>query len=174
MSDDDWEKPDFEPVKKPANKSAAVKDSWDGEDEEGEDTPLPPTTTAAAKSPPAVDGAANPKIAAVEHSIDRLNPVTLPEFEMLRNNVEIKLAPLASSPYYNVFMEELIRDLCAALPPDSLKKVNSGLTMIINDKTAAQKPKKGGKKKGVSVKMDRGHGQMDIHDDAVYDDFDDM
>ena len=115
MSDDDWEKPDFEPVKKPTTKSAAVKDSWDGEDEEGDDTPPPPTTTTAAKSPAAVDGAANPKIAAVEHSIDRLNPVTLPEFEMLRNNVEIKLAPLASSPYYNVFMEELIRDLCAGM-----------------------------------------------------------
>lgn len=59
-----------------------------------------------------------------------------------------------------------------ALPPESLKKINSGLTMIINEKTAAQKPKGKKGKKGPSVKMDRGHNFED--DDAGYDDFDDL
>ena len=42
--------------------------------------------------------------------------------------------------------------------------------MIINEKTAAQKPKSKKGKKGPSVKMDRGHN---IEDDDVYDDYDD-
>lgn len=175
MSDDDWEKPDFVPTKttKPV---AEVKDSWDGEDEESEEESAP-APAAAAKSPPAATSpaaaaAANAKIAAAENSIDRLNPVTMPEFEMLRNNVEVKLVPLSSSPYYNGFVEDLIRDLSTALVPENLKKINSGLTLIINDKTAAQKPQKSKKgKKGPSVKMDRGHN---MEDDGVYDDYDDI
>jgi len=178
MSDDDWDSPAREPVisRKPTK---AVKDSWDGEDEESEEeAPPPPPASKSGASPKAPVAAAaaaengSAKIAAAENSIDRLNPVTLPEFEMLRNNVESKIAPLASSPYYNGFVEELIRELCTALPPESLKKINSGLTMIINEKTAAQKPKSKKGKKGPSVKMDRGHNIDD--DDAVYDDFDDM
>jgi len=180
MSDDEWDSPavDSKPVKP---SKPAVKDSWDGEDESDEEeappakSPPTSTTAPASKSPTAsaaaTENGGSVKIAAAENSIDRLNPVTMIEFETLRNNVESKLAPLSSSPYYNGFVEDLIRELCTALPPESLKKINSGLTMIINEKTAAQKPKSKKNKKGPSVKMDRG---LDIEDDAVYDDFDDL
>lgn len=109
MSDDDWEKPDFAPSK-PASK--AVKDSWDGEDEDPEPAPPAKSAAAAANTPLAAAAVDEAKVAAVEKSIDRLNPVTMPEFEKLRDNVEAKLAPLSSSPYYDGFVEELIRDLC--------------------------------------------------------------
>ena len=120
MSDDEWDSPavDSKPVKptKPA-----VKDSWDGEDESDEEAPpaksSPTSTTAPASKSPTASAAATEnggsvKIAAAENSIDRLNPVTMIEFETLRNNVESKLAPLSSSPYYNGFVEDLIRELC--------------------------------------------------------------
>ena len=116
MSDDDWETITNETAKVGVSKKPAVKDSWDGEDEESEEEEAPPPAKSAAAPKPGAPGAATEngsvKIAAAENSIDRLNPVTLPEFETLRNNVESKLAPLAASPYYNTFVEELIRELC--------------------------------------------------------------
>ena len=111
MSDDDWEKPDFVPTK--STKPVSVKDSWDGEDEESEGESAPPAKSLAAGTTTATVTAENGKLAAVENSIDRLNPVTMPEFELLRDNVEKKLASLSSSPYYSGFVEDLIRDLSA-------------------------------------------------------------
>jgi len=178
MSDDDWESGADETAKLHVSKKA-VKDSWDGEDEESEEEAPSPVAKSGGAAQKAAGGTATAtengsvKIAAAENSIDRLNPVTLPEFETLRNNVESKLAPLASSPYYNTFVEDLIRELCTALPPDSLKKINSGLTMIINEKTAAQKPKSKKGKKGPSVKMERSHERGHDIDDDAYDDYDD-
>jgi len=189
MSDDDWEKPDFQPDNTVGKKGGKVGNGtkWDGEDEsdsedeessasthtDKESTPLPPTPAApaaaqqdrsaaptmGAKAAPVENGASIDR-RATKDSIDHLNPVTAPEFEVMRNNIEKKFETFASSPFYPAFVDDLVRDLFTALPPDSIKKVTSSLNTIINDKTAAQlraqkgKTKKGGKK-GPSVKMER-------------------
>ncbi|OQR72864.1 eukaryotic translation initiation factor 3 subunit J-like [Tropilaelaps mercedesae] len=108
-----------------------------------------------------------------EGTIDSIVPVDVKDFENLRKLLVAKLTPYEKSSIYMGFLEELCRDLAANLEAEDIRKLSSGLNALANEKMKLAKGNKGKKKKGASLKVERGELDAYTGDDlgAEYDDF---
>lgn len=61
------------------------------------------------------------------------------DFEDFQKALNEKLSPYIRSPHYITFLEELFRNLSAPLEVDDIKKLDSVLTSLFNEKIKAQK-----------------------------------
>lgn len=61
------------------------------------------------------------------------------DFEEFRKTLVSKLRVVEKSAYYTIFLESTMRDLCASLDLDDLKRISSSLTTLYNEKLKAQK-----------------------------------
>ncbi|XP_022662819.1 eukaryotic translation initiation factor 3 subunit J-like isoform X2 [Varroa jacobsoni] len=106
-------------------------------------------------------------------TIDSITPVEREDYENLRKLLVAKLTPNEKSPLYIPFLDDLLRDLTANLEADDIKKLSSSLNTLANEKIKMAKGTKGKKKKGASLKMER--GELDAYtggdDICEYDDF---
>lgn len=103
------------------------------------------------------------------------------EFDQLSNGLVAKLHQLQSQGLYHAFLTDFIRDLVLPLKDVEIRKINSVLTTLANEKLKASKDKT--KKKGTSVQSAKkpavqvvGKGaEIDITDYGnVEDEFDDF
>ncbi|EPE06669.1 eukaryotic translation initiation factor 3 subunit [Ophiostoma piceae UAMH 11346] len=76
-----------------------------------------------------------------------LNPTTKPGFDKLLQTLGPILNAQSRKGPYALFAQEFARELCKNLPSDQIKKINSTLTTLANDKLREEKAAdKGGKK----------------------------
>lgn len=61
------------------------------------------------------------------------------DFEEFRKTLVSKLRVVEKSAYYSLFLESTMRDLCASLDIDDLKRISSSLTTLYNEKLKSQK-----------------------------------
>lgn len=96
------------------------------------------------------------------------------DFEGFRKALSSKLSPFVRSPHYVPFLEELFRELAVGLEADDIKKLDTVLTTIFNEKIKLQKQmtkgKKGAKKNAQEIRMER-DGDYSYNN---YDEFDDF
>lgn len=67
-------------------------------------------------------------------SFDTVNLETIHEFESFRQGLVKKLHDVSSSAHYALFVEDLLRDLCAPLDADDLKKIQTTVNILYNEK----------------------------------------
>lgn len=105
-------------------------------------------------------------------SLPLLNPVTKAQFDKLLQTLGPILSAHAHKGPYVLFAQELVRELCKGLPSDQIKKVNSSLTTLANDKLREEKAaEKGGKKtKAAKTKTTLAIGRPTTIDTGNYDD----
>jgi len=105
-------------------------------------------------------------------SFDTVKLETIHEFESFRRGMVDKLLGVSSSPHYALFVEDLVRDICAPIDVDDLRKIQATLNALYNEKNKSKKDKPGKpKKKGPKVKVD---DEKDMAHVDVYDDLDDI
>ncbi|CAK7267811.1 Translation initiation factor 3 subunit J component [Sporothrix epigloea] len=107
-------------------------------------------------------------------SLPLLNPTTKQQFDKL----QLTLGPIISAhsqkgPYV-MFAQNFIRELCKSLPSDQIKKINSSLTALANDRLREEKAsEKGGKKtKAAKTKTTLAIARPSAVDTSSYDDVD--
>jgi translation initiation factor 3 subunit J len=61
------------------------------------------------------------------------------EYESFKKMIVDKLSGAEKSPVYLKFLEDLIRELCAPIEPDDIKKITSDLNALFNEKMKLQK-----------------------------------
>lgn len=100
-----------------------------------------------------------------------LNPTTKPQFDTLRTTLAPLLVAQAKKPHYALFVQDLVKELCRALPSEQIKKTASSLTALSNDKLREEKAEKGGKKtKAAKTKTSLAVGRPNTIDTGIYDD----
>lgn len=80
------------------------------------------------------------------------NPTTKAQFDALRQTLGPLLSAHACKGAYSLFAQDLVRELCAALPSDQIKKINSSLTTLANDRLREEKAADKGSKKTKAAK----------------------
>lgn len=105
-------------------------------------------------------------------SLPLLNPTTKAQFDALITTLAPLLAANAKKAHYSLFVQELVKELCKALPSDQIKKAASTLTVLGNDKLREEKAaEKGGKKsKAAKTKTSLAVGRPNTVDTGAYDD----
>lgn len=78
--------------------------------------------------------------------IDSLNPSSREDFNTLEKLLTEKITQFDKSIHYSTFLESLFRELCISLEVEDLKKINSSLTVLLNEKQKAEKQAAKGKK----------------------------
>jgi len=109
-------------------------------------------------------------------SIDKLSPVEPADFISFREALTNKLKRTESSPHYSEFLNQLLKNLCLKMDVEHVRKINTGLLALENEKRKeAKKTKKAAKsKKGApSVKLGKETDEVDPVYDA-YGDLDDF
>lgn len=108
-------------------------------------------------------------------SLPLLNPTTKADFDKLLQTLGPILNAQSRKGPYVLFAQELVRELCKSLPSDQVKKVNSTLTTLANDKLREEKAaEKGGKKtKAAKTKTTLAIGRPTAIDTGNYHDDDD-
>eukprot|EP00127_Corallochytrium_limacisporum_P000742 Clim_evm28s25 gene=Clim_evmTU28s25 len=89
------------------------------------------------------------------------------DFVELAKRMIKKVEPYQNSPHFALMMEDFVRGACTEMDIEDLKKVSKVLTVLQNERAAANKAKKGPQKKKKAVV------QVERNDDEVYDDYDD-
>eukprot|EP00037_Helgoeca_nana_P018459 m.176580 g.176580 ORF g.176580 m.176580 type:complete len:276 (-) comp24452_c0_seq1:1950-2777(-) len=79
--------------------------------------------------------------------IEAMAPKTEADFEAFGKAILLKSIKYEKSIFYVQFISDLVRELCANLKAEEVKKINSALSVLMNDKNKAlqSKPKKKGK-----------------------------
>lgn len=72
-------------------------------------------------------------------SLGSIQLATRTDFEVFRKALNGKLSNYTRSPYYVPFLEELFRELATDLEADDIKKLDTVLTTIFNEKIKLQK-----------------------------------
>ncbi|KIH93680.1 translation initiation factor 3 subunit J [Sporothrix brasiliensis 5110] len=105
-------------------------------------------------------------------SLPLLNPVTKLQFDKLQQTLGPIISAHAHKGPYVVFAQNLIRELCRGLPSDQIKKINSSLTALANDRLREEKAsEKGGKKtKAAKTKTTLAIARPNTVDTGSYDD----
>eukprot|EP01114_Cavostelium_apophysatum_P019283 TRINITY_DN616_c0_g1_i1.p1 TRINITY_DN616_c0_g1~~TRINITY_DN616_c0_g1_i1.p1 ORF type:complete len:251 (+),score=73.78 TRINITY_DN616_c0_g1_i1:107-754(+) len=111
-----------------------------------------------------------------DNLIDLNNPKDEKDFEALSDVLATKLVPMGKSYYYKTFVKNLIRKISVNLSKDELKDLAASITVMVNAKIQAEKPKKKTKaaattKKSVNVRSDDLDDYGDIVGDGGADDF---
>jgi len=99
------------------------------------------------------------------------------DFESFRKALSTKLSAYARSPFYVPFLEEFFRDLTTDLEADDIKKLDTVLTTLFNEKIKIQKQLTKGKKapkKNAEIRMERDDDYSYNQGGGGYDDFDDF
>jgi len=113
-----------------------------------------------------------------QKTIDNFMPSNKDEFLELSSMIVQKLAKLELRSDYQLFLETLIRDCCAGLEAEDIKKISTILNALVNEKQKLNKVAKGKKKTGAASKKTLASGKgvkddMD-YDDGYYNEFDDF
>lgn len=113
-----------------------------------------------------------------QKTIDNFLPSNKDEFLELSNMIVQKLAKLELCSDYQLFLETLIRDCCAGLEAEDIKRISTILNSLVNEKQKLNKVAKGKKKTGAASKKTLASGKgvkddMD-YDDGYYNEFDDF
>jgi translation initiation factor 3 subunit J len=105
--------------------------------------------------------------------LDALPLSSTSDFDNFKKVLISRLQAAERSPHYVPFLENTIRDICASLDPEDIKRISSNLNTLWNEKVKASKgPKaKKGKAKG-AIKVER--TAMDYDGNDIGDDFDDF
>lgn len=72
-------------------------------------------------------------------AIDAAQLSSKEDFDKFRDKLVSKLRVVERSAYYSIFLESTMRDLCASLDVDDLKRISSSLTTLYNEKLKSQK-----------------------------------
>jgi len=113
-----------------------------------------------------------------QKTIDNFAPINKEEFLELSNMIVQKFNKLEVNTDYLFFLETLVRDCCAGLDADDIKKITSTLNSLVNEKQKLAKVGKGKKKTAGASKKTLATGKgvkddMDF-DDGYYNEFDDF
>lgn len=108
-------------------------------------------------------------------ALNTIRLATQEDFDNFRKALDDKLTNFIRSPYYFTFLEDLVRSLASNLDTDNIRKLNTILTALYNEKIKQQKQQTKGKskapKKNAKIKME-------LDDDYTYnqygDDYDDF
>ncbi|XP_031566450.1 eukaryotic translation initiation factor 3 subunit J-like [Actinia tenebrosa] len=87
------------------------------------------------------------------NNLDSMNPKTLEEFTEYSKMLVDKLSKMESSALYVQFLDDMLRDLCASLDADDIKKLATTLNLLHSEKVKAQKGKTKGKGKAKKVNL---------------------
>lgn len=88
---------------------------------------------ALAKETFGISASSNPTV------LDNIRLATKEDFDEFYKALDSKLSPYSRSPHYLTFVENLVRSLSAVLDTDDIKKLNSTLTTLYNEKIKLQK-----------------------------------
>lgn len=105
-------------------------------------------------------------------SLPLLNPVTKTQFDKLSQTLGPIISAQSQKGPYVLFAQDLIRELCRGLPSDQIKKINSSLTSLANERLREEKAsEKGGKKtKAAKTKTTLAIARPSTIDTGNYDD----
>jgi len=113
--------------------------------------------------------------------IDGRNPSTAEEFTELADAIGKKIAQFRHSEEFGNFAEEIVRNICASLPSNSIRKIKTTVDNLYLEKQKMEKGDKPKKGKGSKVKARlRMEGDNTKLDDYVqqytndYDEYDDF
>ncbi|XP_059479654.1 eukaryotic translation initiation factor 3 subunit J [Neocloeon triangulifer] len=109
--------------------------------------------------------------------IDAMLPSSKEEFDEFGKALVKKIIPFSSSQHFPLFVEELIRDVCANLTSNDLKKLKNTIDNLHLEKTKIEKGDKAKKKGGKGKAKLRVEGESAIVDEySAYDveEFDDF
>nr|CAG4641421.1 EOG090X0OQM [Eulimnadia texana] len=103
------------------------------------------------------------------------NPTTKEEFAEFRKELLRKFGDLQSREPYKEFVEEFVKELCAGLDVEVLKKISNLTKSIFEEKQkmakSTTKPAKKGAKGKAALKMDKANDYYDEYAGGEYDDF---
>lgn len=111
-----------------------------------------------------------------QKTIDTFNPSSKEEFNEFSRLLTEKITKYESRPEFTVFIETLVRDCCAGMEPDDIKRVSTTLNVLATEKLKALKGGKAKKKTGKKALVGASAKAKDdftAYGDA-YDDFDDF
>ncbi|KAL1908874.1 Translation initiation factor 3 subunit J component [Sporothrix stenoceras] len=105
-------------------------------------------------------------------SLPLLNPVTKLQFDKLGQTLGPIISAHSQKGPYVLFAQDFIRELCRGLPSDQIKKINSSLTSLANERLREEKASdKGGKKtKAAKTKTTLAISRPSTIDTGNYDD----
>ncbi|KNC87689.1 hypothetical protein SARC_00197 [Sphaeroforma arctica JP610] len=94
-----------------------------------------------------------------ENSIDKANPRNRSQFDKFAKNISARLRQYEDTPFYLSMVEQIAKELTENLDYEDTRKVAQILNVSANDKQRIEKEKKKGgkKKKGATMKMERGN-----------------
>jgi len=104
-----------------------------------------------------------------QKTIDNFVPLNKDEFLELSNMIVQKLSKFEARAEYQLFLETLVRDCCAGLEAEDIKKISNNLNILVNEKQKLNKVAKGKKKTGAANKKTLATGKG-VKDDMDYDD----
>merc|ERR1712025_1254957 len=112
-----------------------------------------------------------PDVVPGQKTIDNFVPSNKDEFLELSGMIVTKLSKLEDKKDFQLFLETLVRDCCAGLEADDIKKVSANLNVLVNEKQKLAKAQagKGKKKAGAASKKTLSTGKG-VKDDMDYDD----
>jgi len=115
----------------------------------------------------------------VQKTIDNFMPTNKDEFIEFSNMIVQKLAKFEARSDYQFFLETLIRDSCAGLEADDIKKISNNLNILVNEKQKLNKVAKGKKKTAAANKKTLATGKgvkddMESYDDSYYNEYEDF
>jgi len=105
-----------------------------------------------------------------QKTIDNFNPLNKDEFLELSSMIVQKLAKFEGRTEYQFFLETLVRDCCAGLDSEDIKKISNNLNVLVNEKQKLNKVAKGKKKTGAANKKTLATGKGMKDDDMNFDD----
>ncbi|XP_069678425.1 eukaryotic translation initiation factor 3 subunit J [Periplaneta americana] len=106
--------------------------------------------------------------------IDAMNPNTKEEFDELQQAISKKVQLYTKSAHFPIFAEDLIRNICANLGSQDLKKLKTTVENMFLEKSKAEKGDKAKKSKGkgkVKLKVEGDHALVNEY--SAYGDLDD-
>jgi len=117
-----------------------------------------------------------PDVIPGQKTIDNCHPTTKEEFTEFSRLLTEKITKYDTQPEYTVFLESLVRDCCAGMDPDDIKRVSTTLTVLASEKLKASK---GGKAKKKATKKTLVGASSKAKDDYSnygdqYDDYEDF
>lgn len=105
-------------------------------------------------------------------SLPLLNPTTKTQFDKLQQTLGPIISAHSQKGPYVLFAQDFVRELCRGLPSDQIKKINSSLTALANDRLREEKAaEKGGKKtKAAKTKTTLAISRPNTVDTGTYED----
>ncbi len=132
----------------------------------------PRKSAAVLKASSVVVNASDPGTTIDLSALPLMNPTTKPQFDQLLQTLTPVLTANAKKGPYNLFAQDLVRALCEALPSEQIKKINSSLTTLANQRLREEKDsdKSTKKTKAAKTKTTLAIGRPNTVDTGAYED----